>query len=113
MEGTPLQSSPFIHGDYYKFDACSASEQECHERVSSCWNAPHLTTLEKLSIFGNSLHSWQRKRRHSSSKRILHLQKVVHNLMAGPLSSSKDLHLLVESEAELKDLIDKDEAHWS
>ncbi|KAL4283814.1 hypothetical protein GQ457_16G010140 [Hibiscus cannabinus] len=108
-----LSTTPILHNDYYKFEACWASEQDCHTRVTSCWDADHQTTLEKLSSVGKSLHSWQQGKKYQSVRRINYLQKVVNALMANPFPSSDDLKTLADCEIELKNLLDKDEAYWS
>ncbi|KAL4326348.1 hypothetical protein GQ457_11G021160 [Hibiscus cannabinus] len=111
--GASLSNTSVLHNDYYKFEACWASEQECHDRVASCWEATHQTTLEKLYNVGRSLHTWQQRKRFHSVRRINHLQKAVNDMMANPLPSPDDLKTLADSELELKKLLDKEEAYWS
>ncbi|KAK9044431.1 hypothetical protein V6N11_058331 [Hibiscus sabdariffa] len=110
--GDPMCQTPNIHGDYFKFDNCWASEPKCREKIIECWKSLGRFTLEKLVVFGTTLDSWQQEKRRKSSGRINHLQKTINNMMVEPLSI-EGLKDLAEIETKLKDLIDKDEAYWS
>ncbi|KAK8633746.1 hypothetical protein V6N13_014584 [Hibiscus sabdariffa] len=108
----PLLPTPVVHGDYFKFDTCWSKEQACCDQVHGCWNADGLSTLDKIKHVGATLATWQRDRRKSSTARIRHLQRMINEMMTKPLSVT-ELASLSDAKAELKGLIDKDEAYWS
>ncbi|KAK8975013.1 hypothetical protein V6N11_000290 [Hibiscus sabdariffa] len=111
MAGDPMIPTPTVYGDYFKFDNCLSSEPTCRERVLECWNVYARPTLDKLAHVGSSLDSWQQDRIRKSTGCIKQLQGTINEMMDRPLTNDA-LENLSKAEAELKALVDKDEAYW-
>ncbi|KAE8657562.1 hypothetical protein F3Y22_tig00116989pilonHSYRG00276 [Hibiscus syriacus] len=109
LESVDASRPPRI--DYFKFDVCWVKEEQCTDIVRSIWENRDDLFLCKVKKAGDKLGRWQRTRRSQMKRDKRRLRDRILQLDSAPISDLVcEQHC--QAMAELKEIIDKDEAYW-